>query len=68
MNKGLKRIRGASNSPTLRAPEQLALKLLADLEFDQADQIIATGLHEYLQDKQVRLAELGAAIWKAYLA
>ena len=68
VNKGLKRIRGASNSHALRAPEQLALKLLADLEYDQADQIIATGLHEYLQDKQVRLAELGAAIWKAYLA
>ena len=64
----LKRIRKEQTAPRLRAPEQLALKLLADLEFDQADQIIETGLHEYLQDKQDRMAALGAAIRKAYLA
>lgn len=64
----LKRISGNSGSTPSTEPERLAGRLLADLTYSQSDEIILSGLHEFLDGVQVRCADIGAAITRAYLS
>lgn len=55
--------RGSAN-----AVERAVGKLYSDLNFITAEEIIAHGLHEFLEDVQSRCADIGRAITKTYLS
>jgi len=65
----LKRISGnASGSISSTEPERVVGRLLADLTYSRPDEIILEGLHEFLEGVQIRCAEVGTAITRAYLS
>lgn len=47
--------------------EKLSGRLLAELQFSTVDDIFAPGLHEYLDRIQIRLNEIGDALFQAYI-
>lgn len=63
----LRRIRGAAGIEANNNPERLIGRLLADLTYARPDEIIAEGLHEFLDGVQVRCATVGTAIRETYL-
>jgi uncharacterized alpha-E superfamily protein len=63
----LKRISGNLRSEPATEPERQAGRLLADLTYARADEIILNGLHEYLDSVQSRCARIGNAIARTYL-
>jgi uncharacterized alpha-E superfamily protein len=50
------------------APEKLLGQLCSDLSFAGIDEIINAGLHEYLDDLQTRMNQVGAGIYEAFFA
>ncbi|PWU21435.1 MAG: hypothetical protein C5B50_01670, partial [Verrucomicrobia bacterium] len=50
------------------APEKLLGQLCSDLSFTSIDEIINTGLHEYVDDLQTRLNQVGAGIYETFFA
>jgi len=63
----LRRISGNTKSEPTTEPERQAGRLLADLTYARADEIIVNGLHEYLDSVQSRCANVGHAIARTYL-
>ena len=49
-------------------PEKLIGKLHSDLEFTDIKEIFATGLHEFLDDVQIKLNDIGASIVETFFA
>ncbi|MGB0768208.1 MAG: alpha-E domain-containing protein [Phycisphaeraceae bacterium] len=49
-------------------PEQLMGRLCADLTYTGVDSIIGNGLHEFIDDLQVRLNQIGDAIFERFFA
>ena len=47
--------------------EKLSGRLLAELEFGTIDEIFAVGLHDYLDQVQVKLNEIGDALFRTYI-
>ena len=64
----LKRISGNVHSDALTEPERLIGRLRADLTYTQPGEIIATGLHEFLDSVQGRCAGIGRTITRTYLS
>lgn len=64
----LRRISGNRSDQPATEPERLAGRLRADLTFIRADEILARGLHQFLEDGLERLDALGGAIARTYLA
>jgi uncharacterized alpha-E superfamily protein len=50
------------------APEKLLGQLGSDLSFAAVDEIIQRGLHEYLDDLQTKLNQVGQGIFEAFFA
>jgi len=50
------------------APEKLMGQLCSDLSFASVDEIISYGLHEYLDELQTRLNQLGHGIYEVFFA
>jgi len=50
------------------APEKLLGQLCSDLSFTSVDEIIGGGLHEYLDDLQTRMNQVGAGIFETFFA
>ncbi len=63
----LKRIRISTGSDAGTVAERLIGRLLADLTYASPEEIIAGGLHEFLDGVQRQCAAVGNAIWEAYL-
>lgn len=63
----LRYVSGSSAGYFSNRAEQLCGRLLSDLNFSTIDDIFATGLHEYLEDVQRRLLEIGQALFEAYM-
>ena len=63
----LRRISGSSVGDPGTEPERLIGRLLADLTYSRPDEIIVSGLHEFLDDMQTRCAAVGNAITRTYL-
>ncbi len=49
-------------------PEKLLGQLCSDFSFTSVDEIIKAGLHEYLDDLQTRLNQVGHGIFEAFFA
>jgi len=63
----LRRIRAVAGMDEGNNPERLIGRLLADLTYTRPDEIIADGLHEFLDGVQLRCAAIGSAIRETYL-
>lgn len=63
----LTRIKAAGATPRGHEADRIAGRLLADLTYTRANEIIASGLHEFLQQGQARINSLGDAIAQEYL-
>lgn len=64
----LRRISGNSGEAPVCDAERLIGRLRADLTFADAREILAGGLHDYLEDVQVRCGSVGEAITRTYLS
>lgn len=49
-------------------PEKFIGKLNSDLEFTDIKEIFATGLHEFLDDVQIKLNDVGASVGETFFA
>jgi uncharacterized alpha-E superfamily protein len=58
----LHRISGSPNGSNNNAAEKLLGRLKADLEYTDIDEVVNQGMHEYLDNLQTRLNQVGAAI------
>jgi len=63
----LRRISGNTSSTPANAAERAVGRLHSDLNYLTAEEIIARGLHEFLEDTQIRCNDIGAAITETYL-
>jgi uncharacterized alpha-E superfamily protein len=50
------------------APEKLLGQLCSDLSFTSVDEVVNSGLHEYLDDLQTRMNQVGAGIHETFFA
>lgn len=64
----LRRIGGNPQAEPCNEAELRVGRLLADLTYSRAKEIVAAGLHSFLNDVQRRCAEIGEAISMQYLA
>ena len=65
-NQSLHTISGTPEGSFKNAPEQLAGRLLAELDYASIDDIMAGGLSAYLDALQTRLDEIDAAIFQTF--
>ena len=64
----LKRISANESENPKSYPERVIGKLNAELTYAQPDEIISNGLHEFLEDVQLRCTAVGSAITETYLS
>ncbi len=58
----LHRITGTPDGAAINLAEKRLGRIQADIEYTDIDEVIELGLHEYLDDLQARINEVGAAI------
>jgi uncharacterized alpha-E superfamily protein len=64
----LRRISGNQREEPQTEPERLLGRLRADLTYSRPEEIIIHGLHEFLENVQIRCAAIGNAITRTYLS
>ena len=64
----LRRISGNQKDEPVNEPERMIGRLRADLTYTPPEEIILSGLHEFLQSVQVRCEEIGNSVTRAYLS
>jgi uncharacterized alpha-E superfamily protein len=67
MDDALRRVSGGNNSAYSNQAEKLAGRLVADLTFSALEDIKTVGMHKYMDETQVKLNDIGEAIYKTYL-
>jgi uncharacterized alpha-E superfamily protein len=67
-NDALHAISGSSIGSFSNRPEQLLGQLRAELAYARADDIIAGGLHEFVDDLQIRLNLIGTSVFDTFFA
>jgi uncharacterized alpha-E superfamily protein len=67
-NESLHAVSGTPTGSFTNPPEQLLGALRADLAYARSAQIIARGLHEYIDQFQTRLNEVGEAIRNTFFS
>jgi len=65
---GLRRISGAGDGHFTNRVEKLTGRLVSELNFSALEDIKTVGMHRYMDELQVRLSEIGQAIYEIYLA
>lgn len=68
VEKCLRRISGNRDLAPINEAERTVGRLYNDLNFARAEDIVAGGLHEFLQDAQDRFNDIGEAIFHTYLS
>jgi uncharacterized alpha-E superfamily protein len=61
-------ITGTAPGSFRNAPEKLLGQLCSDLAYTQVDEVINSGLHEYLDDFQTRMNRVSAGIFETFFA
>ena len=67
MNDALRRISGSREEAFSNQAEKLAGRLVADLNFSALEDIKTVGMHNYMDELQVKLNAIGEAVYKTYL-
>ncbi len=67
LNRALRRISGVAEGKFCNDAEKLAGRLVAELQFTTIDEIFDIGLHQYLDQLQTKLNNIGAALFNAYI-
>jgi uncharacterized alpha-E superfamily protein len=67
LNRALRHISGVTEGRFCNDAEKLAGRLLAELQFNTMEEIFEIGLHQYLDDLQARLNNIGIALFNAYI-
>src|ERR1043166_376170 len=67
LNDALRKISGVPEGRFCNDAEKLAGRLVAELQFCTVDEIFEVGLHDYVDRLQVKLNDIGAALFDAYI-
>jgi len=67
MDDALRRVSGSRGEAFNNHAEKLAGRLVADLNFSALEDIKTIGMHNYMDETQVKLNAIGEAIYKTYL-
>jgi uncharacterized alpha-E superfamily protein len=67
-NDALHAISGSATASFSNRPEQLLGQLRAELAYARAEDIIASGLHQFVDDLQIRLNLLGISVFDTFFA
>jgi uncharacterized alpha-E superfamily protein len=67
LNGALRRISGVAEGRFCNSAEKLAGRLVAELQFSTVDEIFDQGLHGYLDQLQLKLNDIGNAMFDAYI-
>ena len=67
LNRALRRISGVPEGHFTNDAEKLTGRFLAELQFSTIDEVFAQGLHQYLDEAQTKLNNVGAELFKAYI-
>lgn len=67
LNTALRHISGVAEGRFSNDAERLCGRLLAELQFSTADEILARGLHGYIDEIQTKLNDIGGALFQTYI-
>ena len=67
LNRALRRISGVAEGHFCNNAEKLTGRFLAELQFSTIDEIFELGLHQYLDDAQTKLNNIGEALFQTYI-
>jgi uncharacterized alpha-E superfamily protein len=67
LNRALRRISGVGEGHFSNDAERMTGRFLAELQFSTVDEIFEIGLHQYLDLAQLKLNNIGAALFNAYI-
>lgn len=67
LNRALRRISGVSEGHFCNDAEKLNGRFLAELQFSTVEEIFEVGLHKYLDEAQLKLNNIGDALFRAYI-
>jgi uncharacterized alpha-E superfamily protein len=67
LNDALRRISGCKEEHFTNLAEKLAGRLVAELNYSALEDIKTVGMHQYMDELQIKLNAIGAAIFQTYL-
>jgi uncharacterized alpha-E superfamily protein len=67
LNRAVRRISGVAEGNFSNDAEKLTGRFLAELQFSTVDEIFDRGLHQYLDEAQTKLNDIGEALFRAYI-
>lgn len=67
LNRALRHISGVVEGRFCNDAEKLAGRLVAELQFNTVEEVFQIGLHQYLDDLQLKLNNIGAALFNTYI-
>ena len=67
VNRAIRRISGVAEGHFSNTAEKLTGRFLAELQFSTIDEVFEAGLHQYLDDAQGKLNNIGEAVFQAYI-
>ena len=67
LNRSIRRISGVAEGHFCNTAEKLTGRFLAELQFSTIEEVFDVGLHKYLDDAQLKLNNIGEALFQAYI-
>jgi len=67
LNRAVRRVSGVAEGNFSNDAEKLTGRFLAELQFSTVDEIFDRGLHQYLDEAQTKLNDIGEALFRAYI-
>ncbi len=67
LNSALRHISGVAEGRFSNEAEKLAGRLVAELQFSTVEELYENGLHDYLDKTQIKLNDIGDALFNAYI-
>jgi uncharacterized alpha-E superfamily protein len=68
LNRAIRRISGVAEGNFCNDAEKLTGRFLAELQFSTVDEIFDRGLHQYLDEAQTKLNNIGEALFRTYIS
>ncbi len=68
LNRAIRRISGVAEGHFCNDAEKLTGRFLAELQFSGVEEIFEIGLHQYLDEAQAKLNDIGVALFSAYIS